>query len=193
MNNVKKIIIATGGTGGHIFPAYSLAKHFIENKIDVRIVSDKRGLKYLKNYIQIESSTIFNKNIFHSLFSLLLIFYSIFRSFIFLLTNRPDLVFGMGGYSSFPVCVVAKILRIPFIVYENNLHIGKANRYLLPFAKKIFVSNKELEGISIKYKKKVYEIGNIIRKEILNFQAKPEFDEDRKKLNILILGGSQAA
>ena len=51
----------------------------------------------------------------------------------------------MGGYSSFPVCIAAKILRIPFIIYENNLHIGKANRYLLPYAKKIFVSYKELE------------------------------------------------
>ena len=54
----------------------------------------------------------------------------------------------MGGYSSFPVCIAAKILRINFIIYENNLIIGKANKYLLPFAKKIFVSYKDLEGIS---------------------------------------------
>ena len=65
--------------------------------------------------------------------------------------DRPTLVFGMGGYSSFPVCLAAKILRIPFIIYENNLHVGKANRYLLPYANKIFVSYKELEGISEKY------------------------------------------
>ncbi len=154
-NKLKKIIIATGGTGGHIFPAYSLAKHFIDNKkANVEIISDKRGLRYLKNYhdvkiIEIISSTIFKKNIFQLLFSTLIIFYSIFRSCIFLFTNRPNLVFGMGGYSSFPVCIAAKILRIPFIIYENNLHIGKANRYLLPYAKKVFVSYKELEGINI--------------------------------------------
>ena len=47
-NKIKKIIIATGGTGGHVFPAYSLAKHFIDKKIDVKIISDKRGLRYLK-------------------------------------------------------------------------------------------------------------------------------------------------
>ena len=52
----------------------------------------------------------------------------------------------MGGYSSFPVCIAAKILRIPFIIYENNLYIGKANRFLLPYAKKVFVSYKELGG-----------------------------------------------
>ena len=50
----------------------------------------------------------------------------------------------MGGYASFPVCIAASILRIKFIIYENNLIIGKANKYLLPFANKVFVSYKEL-------------------------------------------------
>ena len=197
-NNNKRIIIATGGTGGHVFPAYSLAKHFLADKVNVELISDKRGMKYLKNYrdlkiTQITSTTILKNNIFQLLFSSLIIFYSIFRSFIFLLFNRPNLVFGMGGYSSFPVCIAAKILKIPFIIYENNLHIGKANRYLLPYAKKIFVSHKELEGISEKYQKKMCEIGNIIRKEILNFQVKQNLYHYDKKLKILVLGGSQAA
>ena len=63
---------------------------------------------------------------------------------------KPKIIFGMGGYSSFPICVAASILRIKFIIYENNLIIGKANKYLLPFAQKIFVSYKDLEGISKK-------------------------------------------
>ena len=195
---LEKIVIATGGTGGHVFPAYSLAKHFINNKIHVQITSDKRGLRYLKEYqdikiTEISTSTILKKNIFKLVFSILVIFYSILRSFIFLLTNRPNLIFGMGGYSSFPICIAAKILRIPFIIYENNLYMGKANKYLLPLAKKIFVSNKEVEGISKKYSEKVFEIGNIIRKEILDFQVNFNSIEKNEKLKILILGGSQAA
>ena len=68
-NKIKKIIIATGGTGGHVFPAYSLAKHFIDSKINVEIITDKRGLKYLNDYhdiriTEIISSTILKKNIF---------------------------------------------------------------------------------------------------------------------------------
>ena len=100
-------------------------------------------MKYLKDYndikvIKINSSTIFKKNIFKIIFFyVLIIFYSVLKSFFFLFVNRPNLVFGMGGYSSFPVCIASKILGIPFIIYENNLHIGKANKYLLPFAKKI--------------------------------------------------------
>ncbi len=197
-NKFIKIIIATGGTGGHIFPAYSLAKHLSDNSIDVKITSDKRGLKYLQNYqslkvIKISSTTIFKKNIFQLLFSILVIFFSILRSFIFLSINRPNLVFGMGGYSSFPVCIAAKILKIPFIIYENNLHIGRANRYLLPYAKKVFVSNKSLDGIPEKYRKKIFEIGNIIRKEIINFKTNKEPNQKDNRLKILILGGSQAA
>ena len=158
-NKFKKIIIATGGTGGHIFPAYSLAKHFINSKIDTKIISDSRGLKYLQNYndikvIEIISTTVFKKNIFQLLFSISIIFYSIIKSVIFLLTDRPNLVFGMGGYSSFPVCIAAKLLRIPFIIYENNLHLGKANRYLLPHAKKYLYLIKNWMEFKIDIEKK---------------------------------------
>ena len=49
-NKLKKIIIATGGTGGHIFPAYSLASHFIKNNYNVKLTTDNRGFNYLKDY-----------------------------------------------------------------------------------------------------------------------------------------------
>ena len=197
-SKLNKIVIATGGTGGHVIPAYSLASHLINKKINVELISDKRGLKYLKNYNNIKitqttSSTISKKNILNFLFSILIILYSIFKSLIFLIFNRPNLVFGMGGYSSFPTCVASKILGIPFIIYENNLYIGKANKYLLPFAKKFFVSYKDLEGVPEKYKDKICQIGNIIREEVLNFKKKYNNDDEDKKIEILILGGSQAA
>lgn len=198
INKLQKIVIATGGTGGHIFPAYSLAKHFADKKIITEIISDKRGLKYLKNLKDIKineiiSSRLPKKNIFRLIFSLLIMFYSFIKSLIFLIKIKPDLIFGMGGYSSFPACLASKILRIPIIIYENNLHIGRANKYLLPFAKKILVSNIELEGVEKKYKKKICFVGNIIRKEILNFKRNKEISEDKTNLRILILGGSQAA
>ena len=194
----KKILIATGGTGGHVFPAYSLANNLIEKNYSVELTIDKRGLKYLKNYqhlnlIKIPSSPLIKKNIFTTLFSIFIIFFSIIRSIVFLLFNRPLLVFGMGGYSSFPVCIAASILRIKFIIYENNLIIGKANKYLLPFAKKIFVSYKDLEGISENYKNKIFEIGNIVREEIINSNTSNEHINKFDKIKILVLGGSQAA
>ncbi len=197
-SNIKKIIIATGGTGGHVFPAYSLAKHFNEKKFKVEIVIDERGLRFLNNHeklkiIKIPTSTFFGKNFLKSIFSIFIILYSILKSFVYLLFNRPNLIFGMGGYSSFPICVAAFILRIPFIIYENNLHIGKTNKYLLPFARKILVSFKDLEGITNNYKIKIFEVGNIIRKEIFNFKNLPKKSNKDRNLKLLILGGSQAA
>ena len=192
------ILIATGGTGGHIFPAYGLAKNFLDKNIDVTITSDDRGMRYLKDFsnlriIKISSSKIDNKNLFKLIHSLFLIFFSFCKSLFLLFKKRPNLIFGMGGYSSFPVCLASKLMGIPFVIYENNLHIGKANKFLLPFATKIIVSCAELEGIPSKHKKKVNEVGNIIREEIIKFSFKLKDKSNKEKLAILVLGGSQAA
>ena len=198
MTKKNSILIATGGTGGHVFPAYSLADHFIKKNYNVKLTIDSRGFQYLKDYeelnlVKIPSSPLIKKNIFKFLFSASLILYSILRSLIFLLFNRPSVVFGMGGYSSFSVCVAAAILRIRFIIYENNLTIGKANKYLLPFSKKILVSYKEIEGVPIKYNNKIFEIGNIIRREIIDFKNENTQNNRFDEIKILVLGGSQGA
>ena len=194
----KKILIATGGTGGHVFPAYSLAKFFIKNDCKVNLTIDKRGLKYFKKYeglnlIKIYSSPLKKKNILQFLISVFAILFSIFSSVILLSLNRPSIIIGVGGYSSFPICVASAILRIKFVIYENNLIIGKANKFLLPFAKKIFVSYKELEGIPDKYSNKIIEIGNIVREEIINSKIKDIQNDNFDNIRLLILGGSQAA
>ena len=197
MTKKIKAIIAIGGTGGHVLPGCFLADHLNGMNYNVELVTDKRGYKYIKDSKNINISTLSStplnkKNIFTIFFSSLMILYAILNSLIFLIIRRPSIVFGMGGYASFPICIAATILKIRVIIYENNLHIGKANKYLLPFANKIFVSNKELEGVPSKYNKKLEEIGNIIDKKIISF-SKLNLNDQINKLNILVLGGSQAA
>ena len=192
----KNILIATGGTGGHIFPALSLAKILFKD-YSVMLPTAKRDINYIndhKNFdlIKLPSSPLIKKNIFTFLISSSIIIYSIIKSFFLLLSNRPALIFGMGGYSSFPVCIAAFLLRIKFVIYENNLILGKANKYLLPLANKLFVSYNELNNVPEKYKVKILEIGNIIREEIINLKKEIINNEDLT-LNILVLGGSQAA
>ena len=193
----KKIIIATGGTGGHIFPSLSLAE-FFNSKYQVEIVTDQRGLKYLNNYKKsnikiINSGTVFKKNILGVFLGITKVIYSFISSIFLIVKSRPKLVIGMGGYSSFPICVAAYFLRIPIIIYENNLIIGKANKFLLPIVKKILVSTNDIKGISSKYTKKIFLSGYLIRNHILHLKKDKIELSDEKNLSILIMGGSQSA
>ena len=82
----------------------------------------------------IDTSAMVKSKRFKSFFKIIV---AIIKSFIFLIKDRPSLVIGMGGYSSFPICFSAVFLKIPIIIYENNICFGKANKFLVPFANKI--------------------------------------------------------
>ena len=169
----KKIIFSTGGTGGHIFPAINLMKHFFDKGYEVLLVTDTRGNSFIKNYSEfksyiLKSETLTNKNFFKKILSSLVIFYSIIRSIIILKKEKPDLIFGFGGYVSFPICFASKFFNIPLVIYENNMVLGRANKYLSLFSKKILVAKKITKNFPEKYKDKTYEVGPILNKNIIN-------------------------
>tara|TARA_Y100001970_G_C14224629_1_gene854827 strand:+ start:768 stop:1853 length:1086 start_codon:yes stop_codon:yes gene_type:complete len=196
MTYKKKIFIVSGGTGGHIFPALSLI-NLLKLNYKIYLVTDKRGYKYIKqnpelNIIGINSGKIFQKNILKFILESLKLLFAFIYSFFILILKRPKIVIGMGGYSSFPTCVSAFLLRIPVIIYENNLVIGKANRILLPFVKKILVSTNDIKGVDQKFKKKIFQCGYLIRQEILE-ASNDKKNIETEQLSLLILGGSQSA
>ena len=114
----KKIIFSTGGTGGHIFPAINLMKHFFDKGYKVLLVTDIRGNNFVKNYSEFKSyvlkaETPTNKNLFKKFLSFLVIFNSIIKSIIILKKEKPDLIFGFGGYVSFPISLYQNFLTYP--------------------------------------------------------------------------------
>jgi len=170
----KKIIFSTGGTGGHIFPAINLMKHFSDNGYEVLLITDARGENFIKNYSRFRSyvlkaGTPTNKNFFKRLLSFLVIFYSIIKSIIILKNEKPDLIFGFGGYVSFPISFASKFFNLPLVIYENNMVLGRTNKYLSLFSKKIFVAKKITINFPEKYKSKTYEVGPILDKNIINY------------------------
>ena len=193
----KKIIFSGGGTGGHIFPAINLMKHFFDKGYKVLLVTDNRGNKFIKSYTEFESCTLragtpTNKNLLKKFFSYILIFNSIIKSIIILRKEKPDLIFGFGGYVSFPISFASRFFNLPLIIYENNMILGRANRYLASFSKKIFIAKKITKNFPEKYKNKTFEVGSILNKNIINFFP-PQKNNKEEKFSLLVLGGSQGA
>jgi len=193
----KKIIFTAGGTGGHILPALNLMKHFFEKGYDVVLVTDKRGNVFISNnskfrsYI-LTSGTPTNKNFFYKIFSFFIIFYSLIKSFKILKKEKADLVIGFGGYVSFPLSFASKFFNLPLFIYENNSVLGRANKSLLPFAKKILLANIIKKNFPKKYENKIQEVGPILNKNILD-NSKIEKNYNKDNFSLLILGGSQGA
>ena len=95
----KKILIASGGTGGHVIPAYALAKYLKGKNYDVKMTTDKRGSRYLTEckdveLIKIHSSPLVRSSFLKFIIFVLIIIYSIAKSFFFLISNRPSIILG---------------------------------------------------------------------------------------------------
>jgi len=193
----KKIIFSGGGTGGHSLPAQNLMNHFFEKKYDVLLVTDKKGKNFIDDtskfkFYLIDTKTLTNKNLIEKILSLFSIIYSIIKSIIIIKKEKPDLIFGLGGYVSFPICFASRFFSLPLIIYEPNMILGRANKYLSSSAKKIFVAQRIEKNFPERYKSKTYEVGSIINKDIINITNYGK-NNSKKNFSILVLGGSQGA
>ncbi len=193
----KKIIFSGGGTGGHIFPAINLMKHFFDKEYEVILVTDNRGNNFIKHYSEFKSyildaGTPTNKNLFKKFFSYFLIFYSIVRSILILKKEKPNLILGFGGYVSFPISFASRFFNLPLVIYESNMVLGRTNKYLSSFSKKILLAKKITKNFTEKFNNKTYEVGTILNKNIINNSSFKK-NNDKRNFSILVLGGSQGA
>ena len=190
----KKILISTGGSGGHVIPAISLYEH-LENKFEIFLSTDKRGTKFInKNiykYKLIEIPRI-TKNIFKLPYYIYFLLISFFKSYFFLKKNKIELLISTGGYMSLPLCIASKILNIKIILFEPNMVIGRSNKFFIKFSKKIICYSNNIINFPQKYKNKIFVTAPLLRKKIYDQKKNSE-----KKINnpfkILIIGGSQGA
>ena len=190
----KKILISTGGSGGHVIPAIAFYDHLKEN-FDVFLVADKRGSSFIneKKYkYNIINFPRLNFNFFNFPVILLKLLVSIFRSFFFLKKNKIDILLGTGGYMSVPVCLAAKVLNIKIYLFEPNMVVGRANKFLAKFCVKLLCYSDKIVNFPQKYNDKISVIDHVLRKEIYVFNNIVK-EEINKSLNLLILGGSQGA
>jgi UDP-N-acetylglucosamine--N-acetylmuramyl-(pentapeptide) pyrophosphoryl-undecaprenol N-acetylglucosamine transferase len=191
-----KIIIATGASGGHIFPALSLADELRDN-FEIVFVCDKgksRESISQKGYKAVAISAVKPgpaRNIFFFLWRL---FKSFVESIRIIRDFKPDVVAGFGSYVSFAVVLAAKSKKIPTIIHEQNVIPGKANRILSGIVDKIAVSFAE--GRKYFPESKVVLTGCPLRRDLLGIDeklARERFNFVADKFTILVSGGSQGS
>ena len=187
----SKILISTGGSGGHVIPAITMHDHLKDN-YDILISSDIRGLKYLDNklYNIIVVDTPKLNNLILLPLSILKVIFLTLKSLLFFKKEKIQILISTGGYMSLPLCIAAKILNIKIYLLEPNMVIGKANKFFLKFCEKIICYSENIIGFHKKFKSKLKIINPMIRKKYYNKGLK---EHDNEKFTILIIGGSQGA
>ena len=143
----KKILISTGGTGGHVVPAEVLNEH-LKQEFNVHISTDLRGLKYLNK--EITDIVLINTpklNLdFLIFFKFFKVIYLIIKSYLFLKNQKIEKVLSTGGYMSLPICISAKLLKLEIYLFEPNVVLGRSNKFFLKFCEKIFSYNRRLKN-----------------------------------------------
>ncbi|MCL4243615.1 MAG: undecaprenyldiphospho-muramoylpentapeptide beta-N-acetylglucosaminyltransferase [Candidatus Dadabacteria bacterium] len=191
-----KVIIAGGGTGGHIFPAVSVAEEILgrDGLNEVLFVGTKTGLEneiLSKRGYRIEHITargMKGSGMVRSVKAVFAAITGISDSMSILKSFKPDIVLGVGGYVSGPMVLAASLRGVPTAICEQNAYPGIANRILGKFVKKVFTTFDAAAAFFPRGK--VVMTGNPIRRDIIS--GKPG-DKDPETLTILVFGGSQGA
>ena len=192
------IILAAGGTGGHMIPAHALAAELTRRKIGVALITDERGARIPGlfdgvpvhilpagrlgggpiGWLKAVGAVIKGRGQARRLY----------REF------KPDAVVGFGGYPAFPSLLAASAAKIPTILHEQNAVLGRVNRLLAGEAEAIATAYPEVDRLKPAYLAKVELVGNPVREAVarLGEAPLPPFDEVAP-LKILVTGGSQGA
>jgi UDP-N-acetylglucosamine--N-acetylmuramyl-(pentapeptide) pyrophosphoryl-undecaprenol N-acetylglucosamine transferase len=198
-----RLIIAGGGTGGHLFPGIAVAEEFLSRDPanEVLFVGTERGIEARAvpaagyRLELIKASGIRGKGGLSQLKGAMMMLYGYSESRRILKEFKPDLVLGVGGYASLPMVLAAGGMQVPRFIHEQNAIPGMTNKLLSRFVDRVFITLDE----SAKFfpKDKILLTGNPLRRQILEQAARSAQEEPRTggqgRFRLLIFGGSQGA
>ena len=196
----KKVIIAAGGTGGHIIPAISIAEELIKNNVDVLFVGNKNSMEEELTAKRKITFKIINVQKFYRKITLAHLKFpykllkSIHDSKKIIRDFQPDAFIGTGGFVSGPVGYAAHLKKVPIFLQEQNSYPGATTRILSKYAEKIFLGAKGAE----KYlpKKKLIFSGNPVNSRIIGETSELNFEElglTKDTIKLFLTGGSQGS
>lgn len=195
----RNYVLAAGGTGGHLIPAFALAAELHQRGHQVALVTDERGAAipgkpdFMQAYI-LPPGRIAGKNPIGWLKGAKGVLDGRKMALRLFDTFEPTAVVGFGGYPALPTLLAARAAKLPTILHEQNAVLGRVNRYFAKQVDAIATSSSKTDRLDPQLQSKVTLVGNPVRENVLALreQAFPKFDED-SLLRILVTGGSQGA
>ena len=191
------IVLAAGGTGGHVFPSEALARELLGRGMRVALFTDQRGGKFSDDLkvpvFRIHASPI-GKGLFGKIRSILEMGFGVMQAGHKLRKLKPAAVVGFGGYPSAPTLYAASQMNIPIVLHEQNAVLGKANRVMMGTAKIVATSFPHVSGIKTGCVARLVQTGNPVRPAFVALRGQPyPALSDEGPLRILVLGGSLGA
>ncbi len=198
MSSERCILLAAGGTGGHLFPAAALAAALQARGVPVELATDDRAMKYGQDFPAravhvLPSATTTGAGALTKALATVTLGAGVAAALVKLGRIRPRAVVGFGGYPTVPPLVAAWLLGIPGVLHEQNAVLGRANRFLSPRVRLIACGFPELEGVGAAARGKVRYTGNPVRPAVIAAARTPYAPLAGQKLRLLVTGGSQGA
>ena len=193
------IVLAAGGSGGHIYPARALAEVLIGRGHKVVLITDRRGAAFDDALPQVEVHRVqagapSGRGFWGKIDGVGRILRGLFEARRILHGLRPAAVVGFGGYASVPTIMAATRQGLVTLVHEQNAVLGRANRMLAARVGKIATAFPSIRGVSDRDSAKLSRTGNPIRSEIAALaQAPYDTPTEQHPLNLLVFGGSQGS
>lgn len=190
------VIIAAGGSGGHMFPAQALAERMLEAGWRVKFSTDARGARYTGAFhkdveiTQVSSATFARGNALQKALVPFKVVGGVIGAAFRMFRNPPEVVVGFGGYPTIPAMGAAWILRIPTIIHEQNGVLGRVNQL---FARRVSAVACGTWPTELPQNVGSYRVGNPVRAGILEVENAPYAPPGDHPMHILVLGGSQGA
>lgn len=189
------LVIAAGGTGGHMFPAQALAEAMLSEGWRVKLSTDDRGARYASGFPKevsrevVKAATFARGGVLAKLVAPMRIGAGVVKAISSMIADRPSAVVGFGGYPAVPAMSAAWILRLPRMIHEQNGVLGRVNR---AFATRVHTVACSVWPTDLPKGANAVHTGNPVRSSVraLAGATYPSFDGE---LRVVVIGGSQGA
>lgn len=197
--STKTIILAAGGTGGHMFPAGALANELQKQGYDVHLLTDKRGMAFVGQLTPmpvhtIPAATVYSGGVFALPLRLATLAVTLLVSVVLILRLQPKVIVGFGGYPSFGPVMGGLLLRRKTLVHEQNAVLGRVNRLAARLGSSVATSYTNTVNVPMKAAERLRKTGNPLRPAVLKVaQGGYRFLARSRPFDLLVFGGSQGA